>query len=729
MAAIIYLESTSLKGQMSEPLFSTYWYRVAKLKPLLRDTTQISRHIYRGQPWYVLHNRLSGTNHRFNAEAYTLIGQMDGQQTVEQIWENTSKQSAEAAPSQDEVIRLLGRLHDADLIQSDILPSTVELYRQMEGQGNHWKQRVANPFSVRFPLFDPDQFLKKWNFLTQSLLTPKAFICWLLMIMTAVIAAAMNWSELTENLADQLFLPSNLLLIWLIYPLVKILHELGHAFAVKKWGGEVHEMGIMLLVLTPIPYVDASASASFSDKQQRIAVAAMGMMVELLLASLALFVWLNVETGLVSAMAYNVMLICGISTLLFNGNPLLRYDGYYMLADLVEIPNLGQRSTRYLGYLLQRYLLKIDTAESPVTAPGEKGWFLVYGPISFSYRILILVGLVWLVSSRFFIIGILIALWGAISLLLLPVVRSVSRLVDSPAARNRRSRLTLIGSAVALALLLVLFILPVPLWTTSQGVIWLPEQAMIRAGTDCEVVELLAAPEQKVALGEPLIFGTDPFLEAEIAVYQAHLEEAYAKYNAQPLYERVERKKLLEDITLIQEDLRQAEEKQNKLLIRSPENGNFTPLDARNLPGHFVKQGELLGYIVSDHRPTIRTLISQTNIGLVRERVTRVQIRLASQVAETLEAEIERLVPSADLNLPSAALGTAGGGIIPVDPNDPDGLRALESHFQLDLSLPEEVQNPHIGGRVYVRFEHGSMPLAMQWYRSLRQLLLRKFYA
>ena len=113
----------------------------------------------------------------------------------------------------------------------------------------------------------------------------------------------------------------------------------------------------------------------------------MGMMVELLLASLAMFVWLNVETGVISALAYNVMVIGGVSTLLFNGNPLLRYDGYYLLADLIEIPNLGQRSTRYIGYLLQRYLLGIEKAESPVTARGERGWFLVYGPISFCYRI------------------------------------------------------------------------------------------------------------------------------------------------------------------------------------------------------------------------------------------------------------------------------------------------------------------------------------------------------
>ncbi len=714
---------------MTESLFSTYWYRVAKLKPVLRDATEISRHVYRGQPWYVLRNRLSGRNHRFNATAYALIGQMDGRRTVEEIWDSAGGQSIDTAPTQDEFIRLLGQLHDADLIQSDILPSTMELVKKIQGWKNSgWKQRVANPFSLRFPLFDPDRLLEKWGFFAAPLISRGAFVLWLLIVLTAMVLACLNWPELSGSLSDQLFSPRNLVLLWLVYPLVKILHEFGHAFAVKKWGGEVHEMGIVLLALTPIPYIDASASAAFPGKKERVAVAAMGMAVEMLLASLALFVWLNVETGLVSAIAYNVMLIGGVSTVLFNGNPLLRYDGYYILADLIEIPNLGQRSTRYFGYLMQRYLFGIKTTETPVTAPGEKSWFLVYGPVSFCYRMVVLVGLVLLVSSSFFIIGILIAIWGAISLLILPAVRTLTQFLGSPATRSQRTRLVGVAGILALGIALPFLILPVPLWTSTQGVVWLPEQSTIRAGTDCEVVELLAPVEHFVTEGTPLIKGADPFLETQIKIYEARLEELYASYNAHPLHKRVERKMLMEEIGLVKGDLQHAEDKLAKLLIRSPAQGNFILLDAGNLPGRFVKKGELLGYIIAEHRPTVRAVVGQADIGLVRERITGVKVRLAEQSATSLQAKIERIVPAGDLNLPSAALGTGGGGHIPIDPTDPEELRALSTIFQLDISLPEQVKNPHIGGRVYVRLEHGTMPLVMQWYRGLRQLFLRKFY-
>jgi putative peptide zinc metalloprotease protein len=714
---------------MGDSVFSKYWYRIADLKPKLRDATVVSRHLYRGTPWYVLKNSLDGRSHRFNAAAYALIGRLDGCCTVQQIWDDANRPSAEFPPTQDEIIRLLGRLHDADLIQSDILPSTVELIRKVrQTTGGDWKKSISNPFSIRFPLWDPDRFLEKFSFLAAPFFSRGAFVIWLLIIVCALVAAFLNWPELTNRISDRLLSPKNLLLIWLTYPLVKILHEAGHAFAIKKWGGEVHEMGIILLALTPIPYVDASASASFPDKQQRISVAAMGMAVELLMASVALFVWINVQPGIVKSMAYNVMLIGGVSTVLFNGNPLLRYDGYYMLADLIEIPNLGRRATRYLSYLLQRYLLRIETAESPVTASGEKIWFILYGPVAFCYRMVVLVGLVFLVSSRFLVVGVLIAIWGVVSLLIRPAVHNLTQFLKSPGARRKRPRLLAVAGVGFAVIIFSVFILPVPLWTTAQGVVWLPKQSMVKAGAGCEVVEVLASEGQLVAENAPLIKGRDPFLDAQIEIHQAQLDELYAEYNAQPLHERVKRKQLLEEISRVKGDLRQAGDNREKLLVRSPARGKFILIEARNLPGRFVQKGELLGYILAEHRPTVRAVVHQTDIGLVRKRLKGVQVRLAEQIGTVLQADLKRIIPAADSNLPAVALGTSGGGNIPVDPSDPEGLRALESLFQLDIGLPQQVEDPHIGGRVYIRLEYGTMTLAHQWYRRLRQLFLRKFY-
>lgn len=715
---------------MSPSLFSTHWYRVAKLKPVLNDVVEISRHVYRRQPWYLLRSRLNGRCHRFNAAAYRLIGQMDGHRTVQQIWENAVELSADTPPTQDEVIRLLSRLHEADLMQVDMLSAQADSASQLRGSPSAgWKACVSNPFAFRFPLWDPDRFLNKWAFMMNPLFTRPAFAIWLIIVMGAVLMAGLHWPDLSGRLSDRLLSPQNLLMIWLVYPLMKILHEFGHAFAVKKWGGAVHEMGIVLVALTPIPYIDASASAAFPDKRQRLAVAGMGVMVELFLASAALLVWLNVEPGLISAVAFNVLLIGGVSTLLVNGNPLLHYDGYYILSDLLEIPNLGGRSRRYLGYLAKRYLADIDTAASPVTGPGEQGWLLVYGPIAFCYRMVVLIGLAILVSGRFFGVGVVIALWGLVSMIIVPAIRTMAQFLNSPEALGRRSRIMGLGCVLALTAGLLLFVLPMPLSTSGQGVVWLPDQSMIRAGAGCEVVELLVPAEQVVAKDAPIIKGVNPILDARIEVYEARLDELYAVYHAQPLYERQKRNMILDEIAAAKADLQNAREEQGHLLIRSPARGRLVLMDARHLPGRFVQKGELLGYIIADHRPLVRTVVRQADIGLVRHRTTGVAVRLADRSGESLRASIDRFIPAGQLQLPSPVVGTTGGGEIPVDPADPKGLRSLDSIFQVDLLLPQSIRNPHIGLRVYVRFEHGTMPLAMQWYRQVRQLLIRRFYA
>lgn len=715
---------------MNASVFSTHWYRVAKIRPALNDATEITRHVYRGQPWYLLRNRLNSLSHRFNSAAYRIIGQMDGHRTIHQIWENAVHLSADAPPTQDEVIRLLSRLHESDLIKGDMLSGAMDTaLHSKTSAAKESENGFTNPFTFRFSIWDPDRFLNKWAFLVTPLFNRCAFVAWLLIVLSAVITAGLHWDELSGHMSGRLFAPQNLLMLWLVYPFMKILHEFGHAFAVKKWGGEVHEMGIVLVALTPIAYVDASASAAFAEKNQRLAVAGIGVAVELLLSSAALFVWLNIAPGLISAIAFNVMLIGGVSTLLINGNPLMHYDGYYILSDLLEIPNLCRRSKRYLGFLVQHYLAGIDTVESPVTAKGERGWFMIYGPAAFFYRIIVLVGLVLLLSTRFFGVGMLIALWGVLGVVIVPAIRALVQFISSPEAIRRRHRLIGVGCALVLGVGLIFFILPLPLWTSAQGVVWLPEQSIIRAGATCELAELLVPADQFVTEDTPLIRGVDPFLETRIKVYQARLAELYATYHAQPLHERLKRKMILDQIAAAEADLQNAKEKQSHLWIRSPSSGRLVLIDRHHLSGRFVQQGELLGYIIDGHRPLVRTVVRQTDIGLLRQRITGVVVRLADQSGTTLHAEIERLVPAGQLELPTAALGETGGGEIPVDPTDPDGLRPLDAIFQVDLRLPQAIRNPHIGVRAYVRFEHGTMPLAMQWFRQLRQMLLRRFYA
>ena len=358
---------------MADTLFSPSWYRVAELKPRLRSHAQIHRHDYRGKVWFILQDHMAGRSHRFSPAAYRFIGMMDGKRTVQQLWDGVADQAGDKAPTQDEVIRLLGQLHAADALICDVTPDSQELFRRYQRQERmKLKQRLSSPMAIRIPLLDPERFLERTLPFARLLINRYTALLWLVTIIIGGVLAAVHWNDLSKDIVDRALTPQNLLLIWFIYPVVKALHELGHAYLAKMCGGEVHEIGIMFLVLMPVPYVDVSSAWGLRDKRKRMAVGAAGIAVEMFLGALALFAWLSVESGAVHAIAYNVILISGVSTLLFNGNPLLRFDGYYVLADAIEIPNLGTRANKYLGFLLQRYLLGVRDAETSTDSSDRK---------------------------------------------------------------------------------------------------------------------------------------------------------------------------------------------------------------------------------------------------------------------------------------------------------------------------------------------------------------------
>ncbi|MFQ6023534.1 MAG: PqqD family peptide modification chaperone [Acidiferrobacterales bacterium] len=714
---------------MAESLYSPSWYRVAELKPRLRGHVQVRRHYYREQLWYVLQDPASGRHHRLNPPAHFLISLMDGARTVQSIWDSATAELGDDAPTQDETIQLLGQLHATDVLQCDVPPDTLEIFRRQDRQQRmKWKQRFWNPLVLRFPLVDPDRFLARWLWLVRPLFGWFGAIAWSTAVTTAIVLVGAHWQELSSNAAERILATQNLFLLFLIYPVVKALHELGHAFATKIWGGEVHEMGITLLVLMPVAYVDASFASGFRDKRQRMAVGAAGIFVELFLAALALFVWLNVESGVVRDIAYNVILIGGISTILFNGNPLLRFDGYYVLADAIDIPNLAGRSQKYIGYLIERYVFGVREATSPATAPGERTWFVLYGVASFVYRMAIMFVIIVFIAGKFFVVGVLLAIWAIFTQLIVPAAKRIAFLFTNPRIRRQRVRaLTTSGLTLAALLVLIVF-LPVPSWTRAEGVVWLPEESYVRAGTDGFIRRVIADPDGPVRTGDPLIECEDPLLSARVKVLESRLRERRARYNASRVSDRVQAELMREEIAAVEAELSQTRERAAELIIRAPTDGKFVVPRIQDLPGRFVEQGELIAYVLDRSVRTVRVVVSQADVDLVRRQTQVVEVRLAERMAEVMPVMVQREVPAAIHRLPSKALASTGGGRIPVDPRDEEGVRTLQTIFQFDVTLPAHVRAARVGGRAYVRFDHGGEPLARQWYRALRQLFLSHFH-
>jgi putative peptide zinc metalloprotease protein len=715
---------------MVESLHSPLWYRVAELRPQLRSHVQIHRHHYRGQRWYVMQDLASGAMHRFSPAAHFFIALMDGKRTLDELWEATLERLGDDAPTQDQTIRLLGQLHAADVLQCDVPPDNLEIFQRYRQQYRaQWRQRLATPLAVRIPLLDPECFLTRWLPLLRPVFSRGGFAIWLLVVLAGLVLAGMRWSEITADIADRILTPGNLVLLWLIYPLVKILHELGHAFATRIWGGEVHELGVMLLALIPIPYVDCSAATGFEDRRRRMIVGAAGMIVELFLAAVALFVWLNVETGIISAVAYNIMLIGSVSTLFFNGNPLLRFDGYYIFADAIEIPNLGVRANRHLGYLAQRYLFGLGNARSAAMSRSEGTWLVCYGIAAFLYRIAILFAILFYIAGKYFFIGVLLAAWAATTQLLLPLGRGLVFLFNSAELGEQRLRTAGITGLLVAGLMWLLFFMPAPSWTRSEGVVWLPEQSLVRTDTDCFITGILVQPGSPVTQGESVIRCEDPLLAAHEAILRAQVRELEAQYTSTVADDLVQSEGIREAINTTNAELALVREQIDSLDIRAPGAGRLVIPQAADLVGSYLHQGDLIAYVMDGSASSARVVVPQDRINLVRQHTRNVEVRLAGYPDRTIPARIQREVPAATNQLPNQALGITGGGKFTTEPGDEAGITALEKVFQFDLALDTAAPAIYFGQRVYVRFEHVSEPLARQWQRSLRQLFMRRFGA
>ena len=508
--------------------------------------------------------------------------------------------------------------------------------------------------------------------------------------------------------------------------MLKLAHEFGHACATRAWGGEVHEMGVMLLVLMPIPYVDASAASAFRETHRRAVVGAAGMLVEVFIASLALFVWLDAEPGLFRAVLYNIMLVAGITTVLFNANPLLRFDGYYILVDLIQIQNLRQRGQQYLANLVERRLFGGRVAAIEASA-DEKAWFIVFTTASFIYRIFILTAIALFIATQYMVVGVVIALWAIASSFVFPVLKGLSYVLFSSRLRRNRLRAVASTAAVATAIAAILMLLPAPYWTAAEGVISVPEDAYVRAGADGFVRRIDAQPAASVPRGTPLLLLEDPELKTRIEVIEAQVLLLEAQAQADLQVDRARWEITREALNTAREQLEHARGLQRELTVQSRTSGEFVLLAAApDLPDRFVRRGQDIGYVIPPATVRARVLVAQHEVQYVRMRTERVEVKLAGRLYDTYDARILREVPQATDQLVNLAMSSAGGGRAALDPRQANKAKMLDTWFEFELELPATSAFV-IGEHVYARFVHPPEPVALRLYRSARQLFLKRF--
>ncbi len=487
-----------------------------------------------------------------------------------------------------------------------------------------------------------------------------------------------------------------------------------------------------------MPYVDASAASAFAQRRHRIAVSAAGIMTELALAAVALPLWLWLDEGLLRDAAFVTLVITGVSTLLFNANPLQRLDGYYIVTDALELPNLAPRSRRWWQELLQRRLLRLPGVEPMPVARGETPWLAAYAPLAWLVVIAIsALAVVWL-GQLSLMLGVLCGLLLAWQILLRPAAKLIGQLRRSALAQQgtamRWRRLALGGSAALLLALLV----PLPQRTLVQGVVWPPDQAQLRADEDGFVAAVAAPQGQTVQPGQLVVQLANPTLQAsrerqvarvvalETNLFHALPGDGESVGNARAGDARAE-------LVAAQAELARLDERIDALAVRARTAGRVALPQSSDLHGQYIRRGRLLGQVIGDEAVIVRLALPESQASDLRREVGAVSVQLASAPGSSQHATLVRDSVGAVMQLPSAALSTRHGGDVTTDPRDSDDLKPLQPVVLLDVRLDAQAQSApaagsdRIGERAWVRFDTGLAPLAWQLAKGLQGIVLRRF--
>lgn len=419
-------------------------------------------------------------------------------------------------------------------------------------------------------------------------------------------------------------------------------------------------------------------------------------------------------------------MICGFSTLVFNGNPLVRFDGYYILSDLIEIPNLASKSGTYLWNIFLHLAAGIKKSNHRSQTAYETRWFIGYGVASFLYRLTIYSSIFYLFATRLGPLGAVIGVLAVSQILILPPLKRLRQTLKTPTYQPKKKRILLSLLSIFSIILSVICLLPLPNTTSYEGIVWRSDQSSVKMQSPGFISTTVISSGDYVEKGQLLFTGEDKQLTHSILMLQSQVTELQLKELAAFANDPFEAKIIREKLVELHEKLRDKQKQQEDLKVLSPVAGLFFSNTPSDLTGSFFKQGESIGFIQNKGN-TIRTLIPQKDIDPILEKHSDIEVLITSDPGRTFKGKIISENPQSTYHLPSKALGTDGGGKILTNPEDTAQLTNLEEMFQLDIELETYPVHFFPESRVFIKFYLGHQPLVLRWSRTIRQLFLTEF--
>jgi putative peptide zinc metalloprotease protein len=698
-------------GDLREQLLA----RLASLSIGLRRDLEVSRQVAGGEVQYVIRDPLTFNSFSLTSVDYQVFQHLEHMQTVEEAFQTLSRRDIVKADQKDDFYRFIVDLQRHNLIFLPILEGK-SLYERFKDRRK--KELASLPLrliSFQIPLFNPDRFLDRTSRFAWPLFQKFSLVAWIALGLLAIYMLQSRWTDFSNSTGSMLAL-RNVPILLMLLCLLKAWHELGHAYACKIFGGTVPEVGLFFIAGTPCAYVDASAAWGFRDRWQRIAVNLAGMYFESLIAIAAVFVWSLTPPGLIHSIAHYTIVISTVVTILFNANPLLKFDGYYVLCDWLNIPNLKKLSTQAMYNCAKRLLLGL-----PVPAVGETWWsdrlFTIFGVASEIYKVFVTLGIFVLLSMQVPAIGLMAALFYLFAGLIPQIDRLIRYLLLQKETQGyRRRACLLIGlSAAGLTLLIV-----TPIWTAISftGVVGYETELYLRSPEAGFVRKVSARPSQSVQHGQPILELSNDELQERYTLAKLEVSKLKSQLIQSLQADLSEFGMLTQRIQQAELDLKEVEQSMERLTVRAPQNGVLTDWNGSDFDGRFFQTGEPILRLVSG-KWVVRALATDEEIADSLVRVgDRIELEVIGRPGERFSGQVIGVTQVGQSRIDEIVLTQLGGGDIDIDPQTK---LAQDSYFAITV----EVEEPsHLELRSGIRVQ--AMAPNRKW--SLGRFMARKVW-
>jgi len=714
--------------------------------PPIRNDLEIVPTYYRGQLSYIAKDPVALSYYRLGEIEYIVLKCFQEGKGVEET-QRAVKEKTGAEVAVREVYKFVEQLKRSDLLKSKGMADVRRLATQKKlRKRRKVKQFISNYLFVTIPVWDPDRILERLLPYFRVFLNRYFFVGWLLLSGAAFWIMADNFSVLVAD-AFSLLSGWNLVILSAVIFSVKLFHEMGHALTCKHYGGEVHAIGPAFLVFQPCMFTDTSDAWLLPSKWDRINVTAAGIIVEIMLASVAAVAWISSEPGMLKQIAYTTMVACSVSTVLFNANPLLRFDGYYILSDLLEIPNMRIKTSQYLGYLFDRYVLGIRK-QPPRMQEADRKVYLLYGISRFFYRMFIVLTIGLVLYSLFEPLGVFMWISSIYGMVLAPAWRRGKELTRQYRFGTVRIRYVIVLVAAFVVLTGVWF-LPIDYTVQAPCVVVPAEMEVVRAAVTGRIDGIHVQEGDRVAAGQLLVRMSNPELallaektREEIKEADARMRSVLAEDAADYNMQRRQKRKLTEELAelerkiltlevrapiagvvvrLHRQEVRASTSRHD--FVQFPEEGPATDID--QLKGATVAAGTGLLGIAANDRLLVEAFAYEHDVSSLSPGLEMVCM-LRGSPATLCESRVRAIIPVDVKTIANVGITLADVGYIPVKPAADGTSEPLVTLYVVSSRFHEPGPGLRLGQTGKAKITYGSGPVGRFLFkRIVRALRLR----